>query len=269
MRKTSKELVKMELKMVSIDKIDISEGNVRRRKITEGIDELKKSIQRIGLQQPPMVFQKKDRYELIIGQRRLVAMKELGWKTIPVLVRGSFNIMEAKIASLSENIQRVSLPARDMSDVCNYLLEQFGTVDAVAEGLGVSPQTVEKYLGYRIVPEPLKKMVDKGKITAPDAIKITLHVPDEKKAVKIARKMSEMTRPEKERIVDILQESPEEPVSQIVKIAEEAKLRKKFIIHLPDKYAKAVGKAALELDLEPDDIVKTAVTDWLHERGYV
>ena len=46
-----------------LDKIDISESNVRRTDREKGIEELAKSIEKIGLQQPILVFKKGDRYE--------------------------------------------------------------------------------------------------------------------------------------------------------------------------------------------------------------
>jgi len=264
-------MVEMELKHIPIDKIDISEGNVRRRKLTQGIDELKKSLKLIGLQQPVVVFPKNDRYELIIGQRRLIAAKQLGWKTIPALVRKPADLTEAKIISLSENIHRVRLSPRDMTEVCNYLFDKLGSAKAVAEALGVSQATVNKYLSYhRIAPEPIKKLVDEKKITVPDAMKIVAYVwPDKEKAIKIAEKIAEMPRPEKERVFDTIREVPEEPVEKILERAEKAKIRKEFIIHLPEDYAVALEKASKDLNVEPEDIAKNVVIEWLEENGYV
>jgi len=272
-----KEEVEMEFKKIPISKIDIGEGNVRTRELTKEIDELKKSIQLIGLQQPPIVFPKGDRYELIVGQRRLIAVKELGWKEIPVLVRKPLNLTEAKIASISENIQRVKLSARDMSDVCNYLLEKLGSTKAVADALGVTPNIIGKYLGYKIVPESIKKIVEKEKrkrkgITPTDAIKIFEGVNyDEEKAKKLLKKLAKtnMTRYEKERVFDVLEESPEEPINKIFKKAEKARVQREIIIILPEKYATALVNASEKLGMKPEDVAKTAVTEWLNSEGYV
>lgn len=267
----SETTVKMELRHISIDQIDIGEGNVRRRKLTKGLDELKKSIELIGLQQPVVVFRKNNRYELIIGQRRFIAASQLGWKTIPALIRSFTDLTEAKIASLSENIHRTALSPRDMSEVCDYLFDKFGSAKAVADALGVSQATVNKYLSYhRIAPEPIKKMVDEKKITVPDAMKIVAHVwPDKEKAVKIAQKIAEMPRPEKERVFDAVREVPEESAEQIIAIAEKAKVRKEIVIHLSEEYANALGKASKDLNVEPEDIAKNVVVEWLEENGYV
>jgi ParB family chromosome partitioning protein len=263
--------IEMELKYIPIDKIDVSEGNVRKRKLTLGLDELKKSLDLIGLQQPVVVFPKDDRYELIIGQRRLYAAKQLGWKTIPALIRKPTNITEAKIISLSENIQRVRLSPKDMSEACNYLFEKLGSAKAVAEALGVSQMTVNKYLSFhRIAPEPIKKLVEEKKITVPDAMKIVAYVwPDKEKAIKIAEKIAEMPRPEKERVFDVIRETPEKPVEKIFERAEETKVRKEFIIHFPENYALALEKAAEDRNMEPEDVVKDVVIEWLQENGYV
>ena len=214
----SETTVKMELKYIPIDKIDIGEGNVRRRKLTKGMDELKKSIKLIGMQQPVVVFGKNDKYELIIGQRRFIAASQLGLKTIPALIRSPANLTEAKIVSLSENIHRVRLSPKDMSEVCNYLFDKLGSAKAVADAIGVTQNTVNKYLSYqRIAPEPVKKLVDEKKISVPDAIKVVAYVwPDKEKAVKIAEKIAEMTRPQKERVFDSVREIPEESAEKII-----------------------------------------------------
>jgi len=266
--KEKSEEIEMELKKVPIDQIVISEGNVRKREITKGLDDLKRSIQKIGLQHPPVAFRKGNRYEVVVGQRRLIAVKELGWETIPLLIRGSMNPMEAKIASLSENIQRLSLPARDMSDVCSYLLDELGSVEKVAEALGVGSQTVKKYLGYRIVPEPVKKLVDKKKITVDTATRIATYVTDEEKASRIAKKVAKMTKPERERVFKIIREDSEAPDEQIIKKAKETKVRK-VIIHLSEDLIFGIKNASKDLGLDLGGVIEAAITEWLSDKGYL
>ena len=82
---------KLNFEYLPLDKIDISLSNVRKANanIEEGIGELASSIKEIGIQQPVVVFQKGDRYELIIGQRRYLACEELGLREIPALITSS------------------------------------------------------------------------------------------------------------------------------------------------------------------------------------
>jgi len=106
---------KLNFEYLPLDKIDISLSNVRKANanIEEGIGELASSIKEIGIQQPVVVFQKGDRYELIIGQRRYLACEELGLREIPALITSVKNETAATIKSFSENIHRLDLEYRD------------------------------------------------------------------------------------------------------------------------------------------------------------
>jgi ParB family chromosome partitioning protein len=256
---------------IPLEEIEIwEEANVRRRQITEGIDELAESIKRIGLQQPVVVQQDDGKYKLIIGQRRYLACKQLGLKKIRALVQQPVDEIKARIASMAENIHRRDIAARDKAIVCKALLDKFGTPKAVAEELGVTEQTVRKWLGYHAVAEPIKKMVEEKKITAVEAIKISSNVPEEKKAIRIAEKIAEakMTKPEKERVFDAVEEEPAAPVERIFRRAEEKKIQKEIHFVLPEKVAKAMDKASEDEEKEPDELAKDIVVDWLRTNRY-
>src|SRR5206468_1759979 len=99
------------------------------------------------------------RYEILIGQRRYLAAKQLGWTHMPARVlSSSLDDLDAKILSLSENVQRRDLAPRDKADACVYLVGQLSSRQAVAQRLGVSEATVRRWLGYAAVPESLKAM---------------------------------------------------------------------------------------------------------------
>lgn len=268
-----KPIFEMKLEMVPIDKIDIGEGNIRKSGLAEEIEELTESLNLIGLQQPPVVFPKKDgRYDLIVGQRRLIAMSKLGLNEVPVLVRNPVDLSKAKIISLSENIQRRRVPAQDMTDAITYLLRELKSPTKVAKALGVNYSVVTKYMSYaRIVPDEIKKMVNKGWLTVPDATKITSQVyPDEKKAVALAKKLAKKARETKDRIIDAAREAPKEaPVEEIVEIAKKARVVKEVVVHFPQKYAEGLTKASNHLRLEPEDVIKNITIDWLETEGYV
>lgn len=69
---------------------------------------LAESIQQNGLLQPLSVRKLPDGYELIAGERRLRAARELGLPTVPCIV---FDVSDrtSAILSLVENIQRQNL----------------------------------------------------------------------------------------------------------------------------------------------------------------
>ncbi|MFZ2330816.1 MAG: ParB/RepB/Spo0J family partition protein, partial [Atribacterota bacterium] len=58
----------------------------------EKIDELKESIKAHGIIQPIIVRESAQGYEIVAGERRLKAAKELGLKKIPVIIRQFNNL---------------------------------------------------------------------------------------------------------------------------------------------------------------------------------
>ena len=98
---------------IEVTKVDISEGNVRKTRIDEGIEELAQSIEKQGLLQPIVVTKKDDRYDLIVGQRRLLAFKRLGRARISANILSGIDIATARLLSLMENVQRRDIDPRD------------------------------------------------------------------------------------------------------------------------------------------------------------
>ena len=74
------------------------------------LDKLAQSIDEIGVQQPVVVFpvlNQEGKFELIIGQRRFLACKQLKMKTIPAIVlKKAMNPVDAISYSFIENIHR-------------------------------------------------------------------------------------------------------------------------------------------------------------------
>ena len=66
---------------INLNKISVSKANVRTLNKTEKIDELAESIKKYKLLQPVVVYeQTPGKFELIIGQRRFLAFKQLAKK---------------------------------------------------------------------------------------------------------------------------------------------------------------------------------------------
>ncbi len=261
---------KLRFEYLPLDKIDIGPSNVRKTNLEEGIDELAESIKEIGVQQPVVVFEKPDgRFELIIGQRRYLACKKLGLGEIPALITTVKNETEATIKSFSENIHRLDLGYRDKMRVATELLSKFDSVNKVAEQLGVLSQTVMNYLGYAAVPEPIKKMVDEGKLSATTATRISKSIPDEKRAVEVAEKVEETPRSEQRvAIIDTARDNPSKSTKEIVKIAKESVMRK-ITIHVTQRIYEAVLHASRTYQSKKEDVIKEALEEWLDKRGFI
>jgi ParB family chromosome partitioning protein len=253
-----------------LDEIDVSLSNARKTNLEEGIDELAKSIEEIGIQQPVVVFKKKDgRYELIIGQRRYLACIKLGLREIPALITTVKNATDAAIKSFSENIHRLDLDYQDKMQVTLLLLNELGTVKKVADHLGLNPQTVRNYLGYAGVEEDIKKMVDEGKLSATTALLITKNVSDKKQALDIAKKVKEIPRAEdRKKLIYVAKENPDKTASEVIKIVKRQELRK-ITIYLTESVYKSLEDASKKYETDKEDVAVEGVEEWLRKRGFI
>ena len=256
---------------IRLDQLQISPSNVRQRDITADLDKLAYSMRTLGLQHPIIVQRKGDKFEILVGQRRYLAAKQLGWDAIDAIIeKEERDEFEAKVLSFSENVQRRDLAPRDKADACAYLLKKLGSPRAVSEHLGIGEQTVRRWLGYAAVPEKLKALVEEGKVSRPVATRIAEHVHDERQAVAIAEKIAEM-KPAKEhqdRILEAVEESPDRSVDVILRRAEETRVRKEITFVLPEKWATAMDRASKQLARDVNEIARDATIEWLEVRSY-
>ncbi len=264
--------MKKELKFeyLPVELIDISPFNVRKVDIEEGLDELARSIREIGLQQPIVVLDKKDgRYELVIGQRRFLAFKRLGWPKIPAIISSVTGQTDAIVLSFSENIQRRELAYRDKMMVASELLNRLGSIGNVAKSLGVTIQTVRNYLGYSAVPEAIKIMVEQKRLAATTATQIARSIQDEDKAIKIAEKIEELPRSKDRRIIlDIARQNPTKSADQIIDDAKKSRTRR-ISIDLTQRLSEALQRACEQYKSDEQDILSEALSEWLDKRGFI
>jgi ParB family chromosome partitioning protein len=98
----------MEVKDIEMSKIVVSKQNAR-KDLSAGneeanLDDLANSIKEKGLLSPITVVQKGDLYELIVGQRRYLACKKLGYQKIAAIIRDETDDTDYLAISLIENI---------------------------------------------------------------------------------------------------------------------------------------------------------------------
>lgn len=88
-------------------------GERSRRDLTK-IDSLAASIERVGLIQPPVVREIDGEFHLVCGQRRIEAMKSLGWTEARVTVAHDLtDELAALLAEGEENTEREPFTATD------------------------------------------------------------------------------------------------------------------------------------------------------------
>lgn len=257
--------------LIPITEIDIGKWNVRTLDRKKKIEELKESISEYGLLQPVVVYEKQGRYKLIIGQRRLLAFKELHKGKIPAIVIKEQDEEKSKILSLSENIHRVELNRSDIVEVISYLYRNHNkSAKKVADLLGIHVSTVYDYLKIQDAPEEVREILSKnGKIIKADVKRVMELVPDNKEEmIKLAKEFKKLTPPEKIRAVEIKRRKPETKPEDAIKEAKTPHIEEKVIVPLTPALMTALDKAVKEIGLSREEIAKKALEDWLGNKGY-
>jgi ParB family chromosome partitioning protein len=234
----------------------------------QGIADLARSIKTEGLQNPPMVQKEsKDTYLLMSGQRRLAALKRLGAKKIPVLLltqSTKYDLDNAKAASVIENLHRNKMNAKDMTSACVFLTESVGKNKA-AQSLGISQQTLKKYLGFAAVPDKLKEYVPR-ELSRDDATKLYQIIPNVSKAVQIAEKIISLDQRLRKQYLYNLARSPKSSHLKLLKNVKEELLQQKVILELNKGNARKLHSLAARNDVEVTEMAEKIMSDYLKRR---
>jgi ParB family chromosome partitioning protein len=159
----------------------------------EAFAELVHSIRELGVLQPIVVRPLPDqdgerRYELIMGERRLRASKEVGLAKIPAVIRETADENMLRDALL-ENLHRSDLNPLEEASAYQQLLEDFGiTQDELANRIGRSRPKITNTLRLLKLPAEVQKKVAAGVLSAGHARAI-LGAADEAKMVYWANKV--------------------------------------------------------------------------------
>lgn len=256
-----------------LDQIDVSKANVRITEQNAGLEELKGNIERIGLIQPIIVLEKQNkRYEVLVGQRRCLALNAAHEKTIPAIIIHNIDELSKRIISLSENEQRRPIPYSDAIEACNALFKAYpgkpnDKIKNIARDLSLPISFVTKYLAYELVPKQVREMVEERKLTPNQAYKITTALwPNEEKIIKVAEYRSQLTTPEWKRALTISQDNPKLTPDEIIDAAKKAPDFINFGIVLEKKQAEKLIRLAKDRKMTPEDLIEDAITTLLE--GY-
>lgn len=278
---------KEEYARVPIELIDAGLEIVRTRKVEKGIEELAENIKRVGLIHPLKVYKKEGRYRLLVGQRRLMALKKLGWKEAPVTFADEpKDPIEGVKLSLSENLPslRHDLVKADLVDAIDRLYTKYTSPKVIAEELGIDEDEVSDILGLiriekdapELAAEVKKKKIDEPNVNWIDYGKKAVNasvrsdgIVDEKKALKLLPEIRLLPKAaQRKRLVEFAKENPDATVEEIV---EEAKkppriIRKSWDISTD--LVERLAKASEAEDKDEDVVVELALTEWLSRKGY-
>ena len=152
---------------IPLNKLAISERNIRRTDRKADLEALAASIRSLGLLQNLSVTPGGDgRFTVVAGGRRLAALKALAKQgaiakdyPVPCHILDDAAALES---SLAENVQRVAADAMDEVEAFAGLREQGFDVGAIAQRFGVAHRHVEQRLALASLSPKLKAAYRKG-----------------------------------------------------------------------------------------------------------
>ncbi|MBT1595645.1 MULTISPECIES: ParB/RepB/Spo0J family partition protein [Curtobacterium] len=160
----------------------------------EELQELVHSIREIGVLQPIVVRPiagatgTDPQYELIMGERRLRATKELGLSTIPAIVKDTPDDAMLRDALL-ENLHRAQLNPLEEASAYQQLLADFGiTQEQLGQRIGRSRPQITNTIRLLRLPSPVQRRVAAGVLSAGHARAI-LAAPDAEAMEYLAEKI--------------------------------------------------------------------------------
>ena len=131
---------------IDINLIRLNPNQPRTNFNQKDISDLASSIKELGLIQPITVKQDQDNYELISGERRLRAFKQLSIKTIPAYVRNANDQTSLEMA-LVENIQRKDLDPIEIAISYSRLIDELNlSQDEMSKRVGKDRSTISNYI---------------------------------------------------------------------------------------------------------------------------
>ena len=150
---------------IEINQIDPNTDQPRKKFDQEEIKELAESIKQHGVVQPIIVKPNKERYMIVVGERRWRAARIAGLTHIPAIIR---DISENEVVEIAliENLQREDLNPIEEAQGIKQLIEEYGlTQEEVAERIGWSRPAVSNSLRLLTLSEEIIKHIEDGLIT--------------------------------------------------------------------------------------------------------
>ena len=179
----------MKLLNLKIDRIVTNSNQPRKYFDNEKMSELKDSIKSSGLIQPITVRKiSNGKYEIVAGERRYRACRELGMGNISAIEISAGDARGYELSVL-ENIQREDLNPIEEAESYLMLMEVYGyTQEKLSEKLGKTRSSLSNKMRILKLPGSVKEMVKKGEISYGHA-RTLLSLSDQKKIESAAKEI--------------------------------------------------------------------------------
>jgi ParB family chromosome partitioning protein len=193
-----------------MDLLTIGESQHRVDSVGAEIDELAENIKSRGLLQPIRVVKASapndGKYEIIMGQRRYLACRQLGFDTITCIIsEQKTDKLEYLIDSISENTLRKDTSTKENKDACAILWRRFGSIRVIREMTGLSDYFIRKHVKWATLPQKLRDAVDSGEVqldAATKAVEVQEYEdnPNDDDTLEIAKQMSKLSAGQRKKV---------------------------------------------------------------------
>jgi len=240
-----------DISLLELDK----ESNVRKLvSKDESFQSLKESIRESGVLEPLVARRENDKYLVYIGQRRLLAIRELyneGYRVkIPVIVK-EVDETERKIESLIENILREDITPLERCEAIESLVEKLGSIDKVAKRLGVTRKTIYRWTRYGAIEEKLEETkIEEDK--KQELRQVIQELPQ--------RTAEKISRLEPERIPSKLEEIKKEKESTTI-------IERRYTIKISEKCYKRLLSASKKRNIPIDELAEEYILEGIARDG--
>lgn len=171
---------------IEVEKIFPNPHQPRRHFDEDSLNELANSIREFGIIQPLVVTKvlketengTEVTYQLIAGERRLMAAKKVGLRTVPSIIKRISVDRERLELAIIENIQREDLNPLEAARSYARLQDEFGlTQREIATRMGKSRETIANTLRLLNLPSEIQQALEDGKINESHA-RLLLQIDD-------------------------------------------------------------------------------------------
>jgi ParB family chromosome partitioning protein len=145
------------IRMIPLDQIDPNPHQARSE--LGNIQELMDSIRLKGILEPILVRSKENRFEIIAGERRFIASKNIGLREIPC-IEMEVEENEAMEIALIENLQRKDLDIFEEADGLQSLVDLYGyNHQQVSDKIGKARSTITEILTIAKIPYAVRDII--------------------------------------------------------------------------------------------------------------
>ena len=150
-----------------VSQIESCRNQPRKNFDQEKLEELAESIRQHGVIQPLTVRKlSSGYYQIIAGERRWRAARMAGLAEVPAVVIEADDRLAMELAMI-ENLQREDLNPMEEAQGFRVLVENYGmTQEQAAASVGKSRSAVSNSMRLLALSEPLRALVEDGKLTA-------------------------------------------------------------------------------------------------------